>query len=444
MSTGLLWFRSDLRLSDHRPLRALAERCERILPVACFDPEQLEATPWGFARMSARRLHFHFQNHACLRDALRARGSDLLVLVGPARQRLPELVEDFGVDQLAFHEEAAFDEREEERALLRALPAELELHRHWGHTLTALEDLPFPLSRLPASFTPFRKRVEAKQVMHPALPEPESCPPLPPGLSDDVFLDLTRWPDELSRRGVTIPKDALEPPPDDERALFRFQPGPAGGRARLEEYIWQKDRLRIYRDTRNGMLSPDDSSRLSPWLACGALSAREVADEIRRYEEQRVANDSTYWLRFELLWRDYFRFVAREAGAQLFLPGGPAKRQHTGRWDSRAFARWCEGRTGVDVIDANMQELSATGYMTNRGRQLVASHLIHELGLDWRAGAAWFESQLLDYDPGSNYGNFAYIAGVGNDPRGGRAFNLQKQAEQYDPEGDYRRHWLGG
>jgi len=88
-----------------------------------------------------------------------------------------------------------------------------------------------------------------------------------------------------------------------------------------------------------------------------------------------------------------------------------------------------------------MRELQATGYLSNRLRQVVASYLVHELGGDWRAGAAWFEAQLVDYDVYNNQGNWLYIAGRGTDPRGGRRFNIQKQLSQYDAEGQYLRLW---
>ncbi len=89
-----------------------------------------------------------------------------------------------------------------------------------------------------------------------------------------------------------------------------------------------------------------------------------------------------------------------------------------------------------------MRELRRTGYLSNRLRQIVASALIHEGQGDWRAGAAWFEHCLIDFDVHSNQGNWAYIAGVGTDPRGGRRFNLDKQTREHDPDGAYRRCWL--
>ena len=109
--------------------------------------------------------------------------------------------------------------------------------------------------------------------------------------------------------------------------------------------------------------------------------------------------------------------------------------------DPEAFARWCAGRTGHAFIDAGMRELAATGWLSNRMRQVVASYLIHDLRGDWRAGAAWFEAQLVDYDVYSNQGNWLYIAGRGTDPRGGRRFDPDRQAAMYDTDGAYRARW---
>ena len=102
---------------------------------------------------------------------------------------------------------------------------------------------------------------------------------------------------------------------------------------------------------------------------------------------------------------------------------------------------WINGKTGVDFVDANMIELKLTGFMSNRGRQNVASYFCNDLKLDWRLGAAYFEQQLIDYDVCSNWGNWAYLAGVGNDPRGQRTFNTEKQALDYDKDGAYRKLW---
>ena len=161
-----------------------------------------------------------------------------------------------------------------------------------------------------------------------------------------------------------------------------------------------------------------------------------------QYEREMGANESTYWLRFELLWREYFRWYSRAHGKKLFLAGGTSGKKIELNFDKVIFESWCRGETGCDIVDAGMRELNATGWVSNRARQLLASHLIYELNIDWRYGAAYFESQLIDFDVASNWGNWAYIAGVGADPRGGRIFNLDSQADRYDPEKKYRYFWL--
>jgi deoxyribodipyrimidine photo-lyase len=108
-----------------------------------------------------------------------------------------------------------------------------------------------------------------------------------------------------------------------------------------------------------------------------------------------------------------------------------------------AYWRWCEGTTGERIVDAGMRELAATGWISNRMRQIVASYLVHDLACDWRAGAAWFESQLIDHDVYSNQGNWLYVSGRGTDPRQGRRFNPQKQSQEHDPDGRYQARWLG-
>ena len=169
--------------------------------------------------------------------------------------------------------------------------------------------------------------------------------------------------------------------------------------------------------------------------------APSTADaEIRRYESERTANESTDWLFFELLWRDYFHFWVRRWQGRAFKASGVLGRTPCGARDRDSFAAWCDGTTGEPFVDAGMRELRATGQLSNRARQNVASWLARTAGIDWRWGAAWFESQLIDFDVGPNWGNWQYVAGVGNDPRN-RVFDVRGQAERYDGDGAYRARW---
>ena len=163
--------------------------------------------------------------------------------------------------------------------------------------------------------------------------------------------------------------------------------------------------------------------------------------EVGRYEEERVRNSSTYWLIFELMWRDYFAFLARKYPTRIFRLDGPKQRRFPWRVDHEAFERWRTGRTGDAFIDANMREIAATGYMSNRGRQNVASFLARDMRVNWLMGAEYFESMLIDYDPASNYGNWTYTVGVGTDPRRDRYFDPTRQAAKYDPRETYRELW---
>jgi deoxyribodipyrimidine photo-lyase len=190
------------------------------------------------------------------------------------------------------------------------------------------------------------------------------------------------------------------------------------------------------------MLGTNYSSKFSAWLSFGCLSPRYIYEEVQKYEQTRVKNDSTYWLTFELLWRDFFRFICSKHGNKIFYKSGLQELNLPWLEDWQRFNLWCEGKTGYPLVDANMRELAATGFMSNRGRQNVASFLTKNLGIDWRMGAEWFESLLVDYDVCSNWGNWNYTAGVGNDARGFRYFNIPKQSKDYDPKGDYLRHWL--
>jgi len=232
----------------------------------------------------------------------------------------------------------------------------------------------------------------------------------------------------------------------DARSAFAWQTEPwhaseVCAQAHLQRYFdspWPQR----YKQTRNQLSGTHESTKFSPWLAIGAISAPQIWQALKEHERRFGANDSTDWIGFELLWRDHFRLVMERHGARLFHRLGLKPAPDTKRANSaQGFERWRQSQTGHSLIDAGMRELLATGYLSNRMRQIVASYLIHEMQGDWLAGAAWFEHCLIDFDVHSNQGNWAYIAGVGTDPRGGRRFNPDKQAQEHDPQGAYRELW---
>ncbi|MEL6987081.1 MAG: DASH family cryptochrome, partial [Bacteroidota bacterium] len=240
----------------------------------------------------------------------------------------------------------------------------------------------------------------------------------------------------------TLDDFGIEAIEQDSRGM-QFAGGETNGIERLNHYIWETKKVKDYKQTRNELIGADYSTKFSPWLAQGCLSPKLIYHEVKKYEQEFSANDSTYWVFFELLWRDFFRLIGKKYENKIFQKGGIINRINLDATeDDKLFEAWSQGNTGVPFIDANMRELNRTGFMSNRGRQNVASFLIHQLGLNWQMGAYYFESLLLDYDPCSNYGNWNYLAGVGTDPREDRVFNTLSQAKRYDPHGTYVKHWI--
>ena len=318
-----------------------------------------------------RGLHqqaFLLASLADLQASLRARGSDLLLV----------------------HEAPPADARDRYVSPMRMIS---DAH------------LPFDSVAMPRTYTPFRQRIEtAGTRFTPPCAAPDRLPPLPDG--------------------VVCP--TIEPP---DVSLIA-----TGGESSARGH-WQQYRDRrlpdTYKQTRNGLLGWDYSSKLSPWLAWGCISPRRIAHDLVLYEQEFGANEGTYWLWFELLWRDFFSLRADHVKGDADVVDTSGSRWHT-------LTTACLGHP---FVDAGMRELNATGFLGNRMRQIVASYCIHELEWPWSIGEAYFARHLIDYDPASNVGNWRYIAGQGADPRGGRRFNVDKQREMYDPDHAYTRFW---
>lgn len=414
--TGLVWLKTNLRLRDNECLaRALAENDE-VVPFYCFDDSLLKTLACGSRKMGDFRLRFLKESLQQLDGDLRLAGSGLLFITGAPEKQIPELAKIYGAQSVYAEKEVA--------------PEEVTLHAKVNDKLSALNctlktfecrnlfhslDLPFPITQLPDIFTGFRKMTENVVPVRSVLLKPDVIPSPPIGA-----LDLS----------ILIANVEADP-----RAAIVFKGGSYAAHQRLQHYFYEAQALSVYKETRNGMVGEDYSSKFSAWLSLGCISPKEIYEEVKNYERVFGANDSTYWLIFELLWRDYFGFSMQKDNLRYF-------RRAKHLTSTVGLDAWKEGRTCESFIDANMTELKLTGFMSNRGRQNAASYLCNDLKVDWRYGAAYFEQQLIDYDVCSNWGNWAYLAGVGNDPRNNRYFNIAKQAATYDPDGTYQKLWL--
>ena len=428
MKNAIVWFKTDLRLHDNETLVKAIAQSDTIIPVYCFDESHFETTEFGFKKTGSFRTQFLLESLVDLDANLRAIGSGLLVVKGKPEIEIPKLVQQYKTIKVFAKREVCYEEKKTE-ALVQAELFKLrcELQTFSTSTLYHAEDLPFSIKDIPDVFTNFRKKTEKDAVIRNAFDEPVkiNSPEIPP-------LQLPSFED-LNLESLAI----------DKRAAIHFKGGETAAIARLNHYFFESKSISKYKETRNGMVGADYSSKFSAWHALGCISPRFIVQELKRYEVEFEANESTYWMVFELLWRDYFRFMMKKYNAKFFQQAGiQEKGIPINKHNQHQLQDWIDGKTGSDFVDANMIELKLTGFMSNRGRQNVASYLCHDLKLDWRFGAAYFEHQLIDYDVCSNWGNWAYLAGVGNDPRGNRYFNIEKQAQDYDKNKAFRNLWL--
>jgi deoxyribodipyrimidine photo-lyase len=433
MSKTILWFRQDFRLDDHPALIQASKLGQPILPVVIVDPRWFETTRLGLPKMGRFRATFWKESIEDLAESIESQGGTLIIREGHPESVLSELVHEYDVSELVAMTYPGTEEAKCEDRIENQLPQHCGIEWVEGHTLLHTEDLPFEIEDLPKVFTPFRKKVEKDVDVREPLSKPAA-------MSWVQIESNGSWKDVLEQSQLTVQAGEWEP---DTRSVLPFKGGESAGIARLQEYIWDGDHLKVYKKTRNGLLGANYSSKFSPWLANGCISPRRIWSEVKRYEAERVSNESTYWLIFELLWRDFFQFSAWKHGSALFHAGGIQGKAVHQEPNKERFQRWADGQTGSDFVDANMRELNATGFMSNRGRQNVASYLSQNLGVDWRMGASYFETMLIDYDVASNWGNWAYNSTVGHDPRN-RQFDVDRQAQMYDAQGRYRRTWLQG
>ncbi|KAL3791080.1 hypothetical protein HJC23_012065 [Cyclotella cryptica] len=429
-------------------------------------------------KVSARRAQFLLESIQDLRHHLETRGSGLVVALGEPEQILGRIVAEaaksIGRENAAealmmnvvCQEEVCSEELAVEKAVRASIAKAIKQpgtnHKFnfetvWGSTMYDPNELPFDngVYGIPDTFTPFRNKVEKNCDIGVPLDVPadkdlalpkdvkEKTSSLATFLCGDSQCSLSYMP-SLADLGYSE-EDISEASAVDSRSALpeNYRGGESFALQRVKEYIWTKDLLKIYFDTRNGMIGSDYSTKFAPWLALGNVSPRYIARECAKYEEQRVQNKSTYWVVFELLWRDYFKFFAKKHGDRIFYLSGTAgyKAQSKRKWgmDPKLIQAWRDGMTGYPLVDANMRELKATGFMSNRGRQNVASFLAIDMNMDWRYGAWHFEELLLDYDVHSNWGNWCSAAGM----TGGRLnrFNIVKQSKDYDFGGEYVRLW---
>lgn len=389
---AIIWLRYDLRLHDNETLNRAIEQNNEVLPVYCFDDRHYTILPIGFRKTDLKRAAFIMDCLKDLQERLQQKGSNLYTTFGRPEEILPALAKKLKAQKVYTQKEITAEETDAEAAVEKALAANgIALELIWGRTLYHLEDVPMPIAEIPKKFKEFRKPLTAESEVRPLFEVPDEIP----------TVQLREW--------NTLPSfDELSFTEEEQKQHYNIlvKGGETEALARLNYYTFDTNLLQTYKYTRNRSLGTDYSSLLSPYLANGCLSPRKVYWMVKKYEEEVKKNVSSWWLIFEVLWRDYFQFLGLRYGNLMFQQGGIYERNKEFNENYDLFERWQYGKTGVPFVDAHMRQLLETGFMSNRGRVNCASFLSRDYQVDWRWGAAWFESHLIDYDVCSNWLNW--------------------------------------
>jgi deoxyribodipyrimidine photo-lyase len=423
MTTALVWFRQDLRLADNPALRAAIAAARHVVPVFTWSPE--EEGEWAPGGASRWWLHESLQS---LQASLQERGSQLVIQRGPAVETLLKIANHCGATQLYWncrYEPAAI---RVEKALRAAMDA-AGVIGHGFHSSRLIEPATIRSgSGAPYQvFTPFwRAFLQQAQIGAPeASPRDIPSPPRPPpslALTDLELLPKIVWHESLAEH---------------------WKPGEAAARKTLKHFV--ENSLDGYAEERD-QPAAEATSRLSPYLHHGELSARQVWTAVTKAAERQGQSPTAARERkflAELIWRE---FATQQLVLHPTLPDrarSPQFDRMIWRESPAEFHAWSRGRTGLPIVDAGMRELWQTGWMHNRVRMITASFLVKNLLLSWQQGERWFWDTLVDADLASNALNWQWVAGTSPDAAPWfRIFNPETQAEKFDPDGSYRRRYV--
>lgn len=425
---NILWFTKDLRIRDNESLYRIMQENLPFLAIYIFDEDFFNSKQYGFRKIGKFRAKFLLESVLDLEGSLAKKKIPFLKKFGKTQDVFKQISEEFDIQKIFCQKEWTKEEVDLENQIKDVLP-----NVKWSESYTQLllkpDFVKQKLDNIPLLFTTFRQKVEKNLDIRNEF-ETENL------VYNKSFFDL-----KLKNNDVTLSSLGFDDFEVNQSSAFPFSGGETEGLQRLKSYFFETKNLSVYKETRNGLVGKDYSSKFSAWLALGSLSAVSVYHEIKKYEAEFKSNESTYWLIFELLWRDFFKYNSMQFRDKIFHKIGILDQEYDFKSDQNAINDWVNGKTNSDFINANMLEIKNTGWMSNRGRQNVASYFCKILKQDWRLGAGYFEEMLIDYDVHSNYGNWMYLASVGNDPRS-RTFNAEKQAEQYDVDKKFRNLWL--
>ena len=440
----LVWFRSDLRVSDNTALSRACAGAGDVAGVFIISPWQWRSHDWG-----GNKVDFVLRNAAALADALAERGITLHVLTVPRFEEAPAalltLARQIRCDRLLFNREYEVNEQARDAAVEALLTREgVTVESFDDQTIVAPDALRTGSGHFYKVFTPFKNNwlsVVARELpvrLHTA-----------PRKTAAAAARVAQPP--ASAKGLGAPERAgLDLASEQVRALFPscdlprdlWPAGEQEAHRRLKGFV--ERHIENYKTDRD-FPALAGTSALSPYLAAGVISSRQCLAAAIEANGGKLLTGSvgiTTWIS-ELIWREFYRHVLvgfpRVCRYRAFKP-----ETESITWNDNAadFEAWCEGRTGYPIVDAAMRQLRATGWMHNRLRMIAAMFLTKDLFIDWRWGERFFMQQLVDGDLASNNGGWQWSASTGTDAAPYfRIFNPASQSEKFDPRGTFIRQW---
>ena len=414
LSKSLVWFRRDLRLSDNAALLEAGNHADVLYGVFVFDSTILAQLPRDDARLG-------FIHHAVgeLKQALQARGGDLLVLHGDPAVLIPAQALALGCQRVYANRDYEPYARSRDAQVANSLiTAGSELVLCKDQVIFECDELLTGQHKPYTVFTPYMRAWRKRFHNGLALPYPDT--------------GKAQW----SRPGeATSPMPTLSELGFGEASITpAAKPGREAGLGLLARFARKLPHYHTLRDF------PGEAgvSGLSVHLRFGTVSVREAVSLAISQENEGAG----CWLN-ELIWREFYQQLLwhyPQAATESFKP---AYRTLQFPGEPLWFEAWCEGRTGYPIVDAAMCQLNQTGYMHNRLRMIVASFLVKDLLIDWRQGEAYFAAKLMDFDLAANNGGWQWAASTGCDAQPYfRIFNPVSQSEKFDPEGKFIRRYL--
>lgn len=408
-----MWFRQDLRLADN-PALDHARQAAHVLPVFIWDPE----LPW--APGGAQKVWLHHSLNA-LAEAIKAKGSRLILRKGKTQDVLEELVQEFNADTVVWNRcyEPAVIARDKQ--IKTKLQETLKAISFNGSLLFEPWEVKTQQGGPYKVFTPFWRNCLNQERHFDENPEPRELPAVATQYSSLDIESLELLPTQLDwHQSIESFWDIGEAAAHDKLKSFL--------ETQVDDYQDQRDLPAVY-----------GTSLLSPHLHFGELSPRQVwnvAQHCAATEGRRVFLSEIGWREFAYHVMYHFPETTEKSMDSRFqeFPWKP---------DSGELARWQKGQTGYPIVDAGMRQLWETGWMHNRVRMIVASFLCKDLLLPWQEGARWFWDTLVDADLASNSLNWQWAAGSGADAAPFfRIFNPISQGEKFDKTGRYVRRWV--